>query len=97
MPLSNYGRRMRGKVPFTANELWAVASYLRFDPGEMLAEAIADAGGAGSVLSEVRAKNDTPDDDAGVLDNVTQLSRRESKGVEKERQAALKGKKESEQ
>jgi hypothetical protein len=86
IPLSNFGRRMRGLVPFTADEIVRVATYLQFDPADMLQEALDDMGGYRSLLSEVRGnKGPSSDDD---LSNVTVLSRPQSEAVSTARKAA---------
>ena len=92
IPVSNFSRRMRGMVPFTAGEIARIGAYLEFDPAEMLEEALRDFGGMSKLLSEVRHNNEPseslPIDDADPFDNVTQLSRAESLEVNPERKAA---------
>lgn len=95
IPLSNFGRRMRGQIPFTADEIARVGKYLDFDAAGMLQEALNDMGGYGPLLSEVRDTKEPSSDDA--LDNVTVLSRRQSEAVNPLDAAAHHGKKDRDQ
>lgn len=88
IPLSNLGRRLRGRVPFTAEEIARVGRYLQFDAAAMLQEALDDMGGYGPLLSEVRADNAVPELEDELPANVVILSRRQSEGLGQQQEAA---------
>jgi transcriptional regulator with XRE-family HTH domain len=93
------GRRRNDGPGFSVNELTRAAGILGFSMGPVLETALEKFGGMGRLLSEVRHNNDVPEslpiqgDVADPFDNVTTLSRKESREVDTERQAAHRRKK----
>jgi hypothetical protein len=91
-------RNMRGdtQAGWTVSQVVRIAAALGSDVGYIAQRALDNFGGIDKLLSEVRSKKDNPSNDAEVVDMLDRRSREESKAVNQQQIAALRGKKGSE-
>ena len=96
LSVRTYGRKIRGETPLTIEEITRIAHYLDESPGALLQRALNNFGGIKKLLSGVPSRKDASGDDAEVLDLLDRRTREESKAVNQQQIAALRGKKGSE-